>query len=143
MDALRAATNNLATEGGFIVFSDKTCTIKLGLHTLSAAELVSEYRSIVRGVGEQMAERFPDDERSLAYLFSIFQLECTGRQTVKTIGTFGEHEIGQLVDILSKPQATGRDFFCKVPFIDPSTKAQVCVHIHISNSASECCCLPT
>jgi hypothetical protein len=126
MDALRAATNNLATEEGFNVYSHNNCTIKLGMQTLSSSDLVSEYGSIVRGVREQAAERFLDDERGLAYLFSIFQLESISRQTARTIGTYGEHELEQLVDILSKPQATGREFFCKVPFIDPSTKAQVC-----------------
>jgi hypothetical protein len=125
MRALQGYTNNLAIEEGFIAFKHGKCTIKLGLNTFSATELVSEYRSIVRGVREQISERFPEDERGLAHLFSIFQIESIQRQTAMSIATFGEHEIEMLVDTLSKAQATGRDFFCKVPFIDPSAKSQV------------------
>jgi hypothetical protein len=125
MDALRRATRNLAIEEGFIVFRHTTSSVKLGVGTLCSDDVVSEFKTIVRGVREQISERFPAEERGLAHLFSIFQLESVSRQSARTIDTFGAYEISELVDTLSKSKATGREFFCNVPFIDTASKSQV------------------
>jgi hypothetical protein len=125
MTSLRKATKNFAVEDGFMVFCDPACSIKSGVDSLSSADVTSEFHSIVRGVREQIEDRFPEEEHGFAHLFSIFQLSSVARQTAQSISTFGDYEVEQLVDTLSKPQATGREFYCKVPFIPPADKPEV------------------
>jgi hypothetical protein len=133
MSVLMQQTSELRVQSAFMSWkSDKhVWTIKLGTESYSSSALFTELTEIVSGIREQMASRFPDGERDFAYLLSTcfeFELEFSRIQSLKAqhLDGYGDKEIRELIDKLSAQQATGRQFWCQVPFIEKKRTEEVC-----------------
>jgi hypothetical protein len=126
MQLLMDVSNELAIHDGSIVLKwpRHDWSVKLNAAALGE-DMIDNLCGVVKAIRDNLSDRFPADERDFLNLFDIFQLESFHSVRASNVHTFGDTEIAELVDMLSKKQAAGRQFYCKVPFIEPSRKAEV------------------
>jgi hypothetical protein len=87
--------------------------------------LVSEVDAVVSAITSNLCDRFPAEERAFAHLFDIFPVETFLSGSADSLDTFGNSEIVELIEMLSKQESTGKQFYCRKPFITPVQLDQV------------------
>jgi hypothetical protein len=133
MKALMTQSNELSINSDTFIelkAEKHAWTIKLGTKTFLPS-LFSELKQIVSAIRDQMASWSPDGERGFAHLFSTcFEFSRFLSLKAQHLDGYGDAEICELIDTLSAPQATGRKFWCQVPFIKQERKNEVCSDMH-------------
>jgi hypothetical protein len=128
MKALMSASSSLfVNENRIVLFWDMhSWSVSLRATHMSPA-LLTELKSIVDSILEQLSASFPVGERDFAHLLSIFEIGTFQHMTTDECNSFGEEEIRDLLGMLSKPQAaaSATQFWCKVPFIEPNQTDEV------------------
>jgi hypothetical protein len=72
----------------------------------------------------QVQDRFPEEEMAISQLFYIFDVDTYTHLSLDQLDSVGEHEIPEMLEMLSQENDGSKKFFCREPFIDISSNKQ-------------------
>jgi hypothetical protein len=73
----------------------------------------------------QVTERFPESELDITTMFHIFDIDPFVHMRPEHVSTYGEQEIVDLLEMLSRKNNGTHQFYCREPFISLGNEKQL------------------